>query len=189
VVADALGMDVKIRFVALLLAALPLAAGTAYAAAPAPAGSATASAAEEEFEVIEEVEEEDRAEECAEAEVEFELGEIEAEEMEAFCKEAEVEAGSAGSSSAQCPLRSAHAHAATNHRKLKVTLGYTAYKPFQAKLHLSSHLGNLKRHLSRSGVLRFTRQLGKRKPHKLVLKLRPVGATGCPSRRLVLFSG
>jgi hypothetical protein len=178
-------MDTKVRFLVLMLTALLLAAGTAHATGPAPAPGATASEVEEEFEVIEEVEEEDPAEECAEAEVEFELGEIEQEEAEAFCEG--VEGPGAGSSSAKCPLRSAHAHAATRHNMLKVTLGYTAYHPFQAKLRLTHHLGSLKRNLGRSGIVRFTKRLGHRNVHKFVLKLRPVGRAGCPSPRLVLF--
>jgi hypothetical protein len=178
-------MDGKIRIITLVLAMLLLSAGTAYAAGPAPAGSARASEAEEEFEVIEEVEEEDPAEECAEARSEFAQGEIEQEELEAFCEG--VEGAGAGSSSAKCPLRSAHAHAATNHDMLKVTVGYTAFQPFDAKLQLSRHLGTLKRHLGRSGVLRFTEQLPHRHPHELVLKVRPVGTVGCPSPQLVLF--
>ncbi len=178
-------MEGKARLLALALTALLLAAGTAYGATPVPA---TASAApEEEFEVIEEVEEEDPAEECAEARAEFAHGEIELEELEAFCEGAEGEAGGSSSQGGRCPLRSAHAHAATTHQRLKVTLGYTTFQPFKAKLQLSPHLGNLKRHLGRSGVLRFTKALGRRSPGKVVLRLRPMGAVGCPSRRLVLF--
>jgi hypothetical protein len=177
-------VDTKIRFLVLLVMALLLAAGTAHAAGPTPAGGATASEVEEEFEIIEEVEEEDPAAECAEGEVEFELGEIPLEELEEACEDASTE-----SESSRCPLRSAHAHATTNDDKLKVTLGYTAFEPFNAKLQLSPHLGTLKRHLSRTGTLRFTKQLGKRSAHKIVLQLRPVGVAGCPSPRLVLFPG
>jgi hypothetical protein len=177
-------VDSKIRFLVLVLAALLLAAGTAQAAGPAFAAGATASEAEEEFEVIEESEEGNPAKECAEGSVEFELGEIDGEELAEDC-----EAPSTESESPRCPLRSAHAHAATHDNALKVTLGYTTFEPFTAKLQLSSHLGSLKRHLSQAGVLRFSKQLGDRQPHKFVLRLRPMGVAGCPSRRLVLFSG
>jgi hypothetical protein len=183
-------MESRIRLLALVLTALLLATVTAYAAGPVP-GPATASA-EEEFEVIEEVEEEDPARECAEAREEFARGEIEREEVELFCEEAEAEsweAGGSASQSSQCPLRSAHAHAATHRHTLKVTLAYTAYEPFKARLHLSHHLGSLKRQLGRSGVLRFTRRLGQKHLNKLVLKLRPTGTAGCPAPRLVLFPG
>jgi hypothetical protein len=178
-------VDTKIRFLVLMLAALLLAAGTAQAAGPAFAGGATTFEVEEEFEVIEEVEEDEggnAAEECAEGEVESELGEIDSEELAEDCEAASTEA-----ESARCPLRSAHAHAAINDNTIKVTLGYTAYEPFNAKLQLSSHLGTLKRRLSRAGVLRFTKQLGDKQPDKFVLRLRQSGRAGCPSPRLVLF--
>lgn len=183
----------KLRILVLTLTALLLVAGTARAAglAPGAPGAAATTSVEEELEVIEEVEEEDPAEECSEAEVEYELGEISQEELELFCEDTEAEGRGRGDSATQtskCPLRSAHAHAATSHNRLKVTLGYTAYEPFTAKLHLSNHLGSFKRHLGRAGVIRFTKHLGNRRPRKLVLQLRPVGVAGCPSRRLVLFS-
>ncbi len=182
-------MDRRLILLTLALAALLLTGGTAYASSlsPASTGLATVSAAPEEFEVIEEVEEEDPAAECAEARAEFAHGEIEQEELEAFCEGVKGAGGSSSSQEAKCPLRSAHAHAATNHQTLKVTLGYTTYEPFKAELQLSSHLGTLKRHLSHTGTLRFTKQLGHMQPDKLILKLRPVGRAGCPSPRLVLL--
>jgi hypothetical protein len=190
-------MDGKARFLALALTALLLAAGTAYATAlatPAPA------AAEEELEVIEETEgspEEEAAEEaeagsCEEAHEERAEGEITRDEERAICeveREEERRGQAGGVHSGQCPLRSARAHAASRHDTLKVTLGYTAYEPFEASIQLLPHLGSVKRHLNRAGILRFTKQLGSRHPHKLVLKLRPVGSAGCPSPRLVLLPG
>jgi hypothetical protein len=182
---------VALLAVPLVLLALLLAARPAQAATPSPAGPSPgpfASVEELEIEPEEELEEAGGSD-CEEAHEEVAEGEITAAEAQAVCEvEAEERQGqTAGSSSGECPLRSAHAHAATNDRTLKLTLGYTAYKPFQAELQLSHHLGTFKRHLGRAGVLRFTRQLGHRRLDKLALKLRPVGVAGCPSRRLVLF--
>src|SRR5262249_25666861 len=74
-----------------------------------------------------------------------------------LCEEEE-----SGSSGGGCPLRSAHGHAATLHDRLKVTVGYTSSEPIAAKIQIQggAHPETFKRHLGKSGVLRFTEKLG-----------------------------
>jgi hypothetical protein len=162
----------------LVLLLLVTGAGQAYAAVEIEA-SATP------FEPAAEVSEEDEAEEeCVEGE-----GEGEGESPE-VSEESCEEAGDSGAKPGDgCPLRSAHAHAATQHNTLKITIGYTTDKPVAAKIQLKAG-GNppktFKRHLTRSGVLRFTERMGD-SHGKLTVLIEPVGPAGCPSRRLVLF--
>jgi hypothetical protein len=137
------------------------------------------------FEPTAELSEEGEAEEeCFEAPEED--GE-EATEGDEECEEAD---GSEASSAESCPLRSAHAHAATQHDTLKVTIGYTTNEPVAAKIQLrasGSAPKTFKRHLSRSGILRFSEALGGSRNPKVTVLIEPVGRAGCPSRRLVLF--
>jgi hypothetical protein len=103
------------------------------------------------------------------------------EEAEEACDEEESETSSAD----RCPLRSASAHAATTHTKLKITIGYTTYQPTPARVQIrNSHLETYKRHLGKSGVLRFTEKLAKTASAKVVVSIEPIGRAGCPSRRL-----
>ncbi len=134
--------------------------------------------------------EEPEAEAAAE-EVEEEFEE-ECEELEEGFEECEeVEAEAARSRGEECLLRSARAHASLDRhgKKLKLTIGYTAYEPVKAKIKVGN-VATLQRHLGRSGVLRVVRPLRKNQQLKrLVVRIGipSVKSAGCPSRRLVLF--
>lgn len=120
----------------------------------------------------EEWELEEEGEECLEAEP----GEPE----EEGCEETEEE-------SEQCPLRSAHAHLSESHNRLKLTIGYASLEPTPATVQIQSgRIMTFKRHLGKSGVLRFTEN-ARSLNRKVVIRLEAVGWAGCPSRRLVLF--
>ncbi len=167
--------------ICLLAAAMaPLTAPAKAAAAFVPAaGEFVASAGEFEDEEAFEGEETDL--ECLEI-----AAELDPEEAAEFCSEEEDEAEA--EEAEPCPLRSASARATTRHNRLKITIGYTTFEPTPAQIKLKSgshRLGTFKRHLGRSGVLRFTRPA--RKKLKLVVQIKPLGESGCPSRRLVLF--
>lgn len=109
-------------------------------------------------------------------------------EEEVETEEAEAEA----TYPSECVLRSAKAHAVVKKNKLKLTVGYTTSEPTKANVDIhygSTRLGQLKRHLRRSGVLRVTKKLSgtqSDKRSRVRIELNPEGA-GCPSRRLVLF--
>lgn len=124
--------------------------------------------------------------ESAEGEEEFEWCEEEPE-----CEEEEEVEATDSDTSSQCPLRSANAHAATKNDKLKLTIGYTTSEPFDATFEIKQgaiRLASLRRHLGRSGVLRFNKVLGEHDQGRLVIRIKlPKGRAGCPSRRLVLF--
>lgn len=153
---------------------VPLAVLALLAAAPL-AGAVEADEADESAWVEEALEECEEDPACEE--------EVEAEEVEA-----EAEA----SHPAECPLHSARAHAVVKKNKLKLTIGYTAREPTKANVDVHygpTRLGQFKRHLRRSGVLRLTAKLTGRQSgrHSRVrIELDPEGV-GCPSRRLVLF--
>ncbi|HEU4904501.1 MAG TPA: hypothetical protein VFT19_00065 [Solirubrobacterales bacterium] len=150
---------------------------------------------EEELDLEEEesIEEESEAEfaeaECEIAEEEAEEGEITQAEANALCKEVQDFADAGRSSAAEkCPIRSARAHVSVRRNRLKLTIGYTTSSPVSAAIQIRK-LGTFKRHLGKSGVLRFTRRIN-RKLSKRQLKIRfrlSSGSAGCPSRRLVLF--
>ena len=129
--------------------------------------------------------------ECEAAEEELEEGELGEAAVERICEE-EVGTSATDSVSSDCPVRSAHAHAVEKNDRLKMTIGYTTNEPTRATLEIragSTQVASLKRHLGRSGVLRFTKVLSKMQAGKRTLvriKL-PKGSAGCPSRRLVLF--
>jgi hypothetical protein len=178
--------------VPLILASLLLGIRSAQAAVPAL--GPVPLAFEEEFGFEEEDEDEFAEEECEIAEEELKEGELSAADANAICKEAEGEGETAGPSSAataECPIHSATAHAATLHdNRLKLTLGYTTNTPVNATIQLrkgSTKIGSFKRHLAKSGVLRFTDQMGKEHGRLAVRIKLPPGSAGCPSRRLVLF--
>jgi len=124
--------------------------------------------------------EEEGAGDCFE---EAEELETESEEAEEACEEEEEEAAE------KCPLRSASAHAATTHTKLKITIGYTTYQPAPARVQIrNSRVETYKRHLGKSGVLRFTEPLTHKQSSKVVVNIESVGQAACPTRRLVLFT-
>jgi hypothetical protein len=107
-------------------------------------------------------------------------------EEEVEAEEAEAEAASA------CPLRSAKGHAVLKNGKLKLAIGYTTNEPTKARVDVhygATRLGQFKRHLRRSGVLRLTKKLKGQQGDersRVRIELDPEGS-GCPSRRLVLF--
>lgn len=171
----------------LILASLLLGVKTAQAA-PTPT-EPTPAAFEEELELEEEGEAELAETECEIAKEEAEEGEISKAEADAFCKEArEVARESTTDSSAECPIHSATAHASTHHNQLKLTIGYTTNTPILALIELRGPIkDSFKRHLGKSGVLRFT-EISPKEHGQLVVRIKlPKGSAGCPSRRLVLF--
>jgi hypothetical protein len=124
----------------------------------------------------------------------LEEGEVESEELECELEEevfeetgicGEEEPGSSGGG---CPLRSAHGHAATLHDRLKVTIGYTSSEPTAAKIQIQAgaHPMSFRRHLGKSGVLRFTEKRGEQHGNRVVVLIQPTGAVKCSARRLVL---
>lgn len=168
--------------------------GVKSAQAALPEGSPTPLAFEEEFELEEEVEGEFAEEECEIANEEVKEGEITQAEADTLCKEARAEAeaasktaGSSSAAAAKCPIHSATAHESFLHNELKLTIGYTTVSAVSATVEIQ-HLGVFKRHLGKSGVLRFSKKLGD-KPHgRAIVHIKlPKGSAGCPSRRLVLF--
>jgi hypothetical protein len=157
----------------LAAAALPMAAPAEPLPAPGPSPALAEAAAEDE---------EESEEECVVVEEEFVDG-----ELQEFC--AEEDESEAASSIDNCFLRSAHAHSATKHNKLKVTVGYTTNDPADAKIEIrqgGARIGTFSRHLGKSGVLRFTSKLNKRHRAGVSIRIRPTQETGCPARRLVL---
>ncbi len=157
--------------VPLVLAGLLLMAKTAHAA---PADSPIVPLALEELEDESEGENEGGSEnECAEAEREFEEGDLEEEDVENICEEAEDQdkkraTGSGSVAPEECLVRSAHARvvAYSAHDTVRLTVGYTTYEPTAATVEYalaggkgSMHLDTAKRHLGRSGVLRLTTSL------------------------------
>lgn len=165
----------------LILAVSLLAVKSAHAAYAGP--SAVPLAVEEEFEA--EDEDEFEAEEtCLEAEEEFEAGELTEAELEAICEEGEDEdegkspmSGSAAPE--ECLLRSARVRAVALPKRngLKLTIGYTTYKPVNVTVEIrkgSARIASVRRHLGRSGVLRIVKKLGKKKsaPKRVVVQIR-----------------
>lgn len=178
--------------VLLLLAALLLATGAPLVSA-ADEPTVDDIAFEETLDLEAEVSEEGEevAIECETAEEELEEGELGQAAVDAICQE-EIGVSATDSMSSDCPVRSAHAHATEKNDRLKVTIGYTTTEPTRATLEIragSTRVASLKRHLGRSGVLRFTKAIGEKQAGKrTVVRIElPKGSTGCPSRRLVLF--
>lgn len=168
--------------VPLLLAVLLLGVKSAQAE-PLPAADPLAF--EEEFEAEEEGEFE--ADECEEAEEEFEEGELSGAEVKEYCDETEGKHGKGASGSGspapeECLLRSFHARAVAGPEgdELKLTVGYTTYEPADATVEIhggADRIGSLHRQLGRSGVLRIVQNLGKdRPPHRIVVRIRIPGS-------------
>jgi hypothetical protein len=159
--------------VPLILAALLLGVKSAEAA-PAT----TPLALEEDFELEDEGE---FVEEECEGEDEGELEEDELVEAEDACEEGEDEgkkkrADGSAVAPEECLLRSAHARlvAYDSHNDVRLTVGYTTYEPATATIEFeakggkgSLHLGTVKRHLGRSGVIRLTKALAEPKMAKV----------------------
>jgi hypothetical protein len=131
---------------------------------------------------------------CEEAEGEFEEGELGAAEVKETCDEEAEErrnkvANPGKGAPEECVLRSAHGQAVTLGKgdKLKLTIGYTAYEPAVALLKIG-HLGTVRRHLGRSGVLRLVEDLhGHHLKHLSVqIDVASAKSAGCPFRRLEL---
>lgn len=189
-------LRLPILVVLLALSGLLL-AGAAHAAQPAPGTTPLAfeeeGAGEEEGEEGEEGFEEGA---CEEAEEELDEGELSAGEVKEICEEEAAErrkkAASPGTvASEECVLRSAHGQAVTPGKgdKLKLTIGYTTYKPAAALLKIG-RLGTVHRHLGHSGVLRLVEGLhGHDSPKHLSVQIDIPSArsAGCPFRRLVLY--
>lgn len=212
----------------LVLIALLLCA-TASSAAPAAAAASSYSSsegeAEEEQEELEEGAEEEGYEEepdwDAEGWEEEELGGTDCElghealaegqlsvtDVEELCaaereweEEAEGRSREGGEARSSCAVRRARARISTRRNHFKLTIGYTAVAPTEARIEIRAgkrKLASVSRRLDGSGVIRLRERVGKRlgsqlgkrsgKRVKLSIKL-PRGAAACPSRRLVLFA-
>jgi hypothetical protein len=176
----------------LLLIALLLGVNSAQAAAPEGEPAPLAFEEEFEFELGEEDEGEFAEEECATAQEEFEEGELSKAEADEICKEAREAAKEAAGSSAAggCPIHSATAHSSIQNDRLKLTIGYTTNTPVTATIQIHG-IGTFKRHLGKSGVLRFSKTLSGAPHGRAVVHIKLPGGerAECPSRRLVLFPG
>lgn len=160
----------------LILAALLLGVKSSQAAPSSPV--VPIAFEDEEFELGDELEFEEA--ECEIAEEELEAGELGEAAVEAIC--AEVEAGStatdAGPSSGaagKCPLRSAHARAVVRHGRLKLTIGYTTNKSTGATIEVRSakrRIASVHRKLGRSGVIRISRPVGKKRLKRVVVRFK-----------------
>jgi hypothetical protein len=177
--------------VPLLLATLLLGVKSAQAATPSPPPLAPLVVFDEEEELEGEEESEFAAEECAIAYEELAEGLLTEADVVELCAEAEEATGGASSKTpSECPIRSIRAHAVQRNERLKLTIGYTTNAPTNATVQIHG-VGTFKRHLGKSGVLRFSRRIARELPRKRLrirIKL-PSGSAGCPSRRLVLFPG
>jgi len=120
--------------------------------------------------------------ECEIAEEEAAEGEITQAEADALCKEVEDFAGAGGSptASSRCPIRSIRAHAVQRNNRLKITIGYTTSDPVKATIQIRK-VGTFKRQLGRSGVIRITRELGKKQPGRIVVRIK---APPCPKPKI-----
>ena len=162
-----------------VLALCLLAAGAAPVAAPASPPAPFAA----EFELEGEEPEEgwEFEEECEEGEELYE------EEGEEFCAEPDGEAATGE----ECPLRSARVHAVARRNKLKLTIGYTSRRPVRATIRIrqgGTRLGSFKRRLGRSGVLRFTERLAKKRGRRVVVRIQaPSPGRYCAVDDAVLF--
>jgi hypothetical protein len=185
----------------LALAALLLGVKSAPAASPAP--EAAPLAFEDGFEAEAEGEEDEAQleaelarEECEIAEEEATEGEIAVAEAKEICTEAaaatrEAATGQGSNRADECPIHSASAHASTQNDKLKLTVGYTTTTAVTATIQLSGPVkASFKRHLGKSGVLRFTRPMPKKAHGSPVVHIELPAAerSSCPPRRLVLLA-
>jgi hypothetical protein len=170
------------RLATLALLALLLTASTALAEEVAE--TAAPSFAEPEVQFTQEIEWDEEGEEaCVEAE-----DESPAEEAEGPCEEFEEEESSEAE---ECPLRSTRAHGSTTHDRLRITVGYTTYRPAAATIQIGSganKLGTFKRHLGRSGVLRFTEKGIAKHGKRIMVHVRvPSAQRYCADDAAVLF--
>ncbi len=168
----------------LLLSALLL--GVSSAQATTPESEPAPLAFEEEFEPEEEGEGEgERAEEeCENAQEEFEEGELSKAEAGEICKEAREAAKEAAAASGadECPIHSATAHSSIHNTRLKLTIGYTTISPVTATIELRGPIkDSFKRHLSKSGVLRFTESSPKQHG-RLVVQIKLPSPTALTTR-------
>lgn len=112
-------------------------------------------------------------------------------EEEGLCEEGEEEETSRARGARECPLRSASPHAAEARDRLKVTLGYTTFRPATATIQVgrgSTRIGTFKRRLGRSGVLRFSGRLRKRHGKRVFVRiLIPSAGRHCAEAAAVLF--
>jgi len=168
----------------LILAALLLGVKAAPAAPlpPAAVHFAFEEEGEEELALEEEDEEfEDEREfaeaECEIAEEEAAEGEITQAEADGLCKEAQDFAEAGRSTAAQCPIRSARAHATTRHGRLKLTIGYTAAASVPATIQVR-RVGTFKRRLGRSGVIRLTKKVGGKQAKRIKVRIRVPSSSG-----------
>lgn len=170
----------------LILVGLLLGAKSAQAASPTPVIVPFALEDDEEelgFEDEgEELEDEDEfAEaECEIAEEELEEGLLTETDVKELCTPLTTPNGAADASGA-CPLRSARARAVENHNRLKVTVGYTSSAPTRATIELRSgnkRLATVHRKLSRSGVLRIVKKLGRKQVRRIKIRIRVPSLTG-----------
>jgi hypothetical protein len=161
--------------VPLLLAMLLLGVRSAQAASPLPTVVPLAFEEEELEEGLEEEVEGEFAEtECEIANEELEEGLLTESDVKELCTPLTTPNGSPGSPDT-CPLRSARAHAVENHDRLKVTVGYTSSAPTKATIELRSgkkRFATIRRKLSRSGVLRIVKKLGRKHPGRIVVRIK-----------------
>lgn len=170
----------RLPVLALLLIGSLLLAGAGHASAVTPVTAPFAfeeelEPEEEEGEFEEEPGEEFGEGECEIAEEELEEGLLTPADVEEICaaEEEALEASQSGNAGA-CPLRSATAHASIRGNRLKLTIGYTTREPMTARIETHAgkrKLGSYRRRLGRSGVLRLTKRLGKRRPQKIRIRI------------------
>ena len=162
----------RLLTVPLALAALLLVASTSQAASADPE-IAPLAFEDEAFEVEEEGEFE--LEECEAAEEEFEEGLLAAAEVDLFCEADGGASAAAGKGKSACALRSARARAVEKRNKLRVTVGYTTNEPTGATIEVragSKRIASVHRRLGKSGVLRITKDLGKKKANRVVIRIK-----------------
>jgi len=175
-------------FVLPLLLAVALLGVKAAPAAPLPPAAVPFAfeeeGEEEELALDEDEEFEDEREfaeaECEIAEEEAAEGEITQAEADALCAEVQGFAEASHNAAAQCPIRSARAHASLRHHKLKLTIGYTTSTPTKATIQIRG-IGSFKRKLGRSGVIRIIKMLGKRQPRRIAVRIKP---PSCPTPKV-----
>ena len=185
----------------LALAALLLGVKSAQAATPTPERTPLAFEEEFEFEAGEEGEEGEEGEaqleaefaheECEFAKEEAAEGEITAAEATEVCAEAEeaaaeAKAGPSSATPGHCTLRSAHAHAALHHHRLKLTIGYTSSAPTPVTIQVHAgarRIASVHRKLGKSGVLRITRELGRKPVKRITVRFK---TASCGERRVPL---
>jgi hypothetical protein len=164
----------------LLLATLLLGVKSAQAATPSPPSVVPLVIFDEEEELEEEDEGEFAEEECAIAEEELAEGLLTAADVEELCAE-EATGGASSEEASECPIRSIRAHAVQHNNRLKLTIGYTTNAPTAATVQIRG-VGTFKRHLGKSGVLRFSERVGRKQAKRIKIRIRvpsSAGGRGC----------